>query len=63
MSVTFIESHDTEAVRDGGSKRFPDNKIMQGYVYILTYPLRLLATLLRSRRGTERADQETSAYY
>ena len=38
MSVTFIENHDTEPVRDGGSKRFPDNKIMQGYVYILTHP-------------------------
>jgi alpha-amylase len=38
MSVTFIENHDTEAVRDGGSKRFPDDKIMQGYVYILTHP-------------------------
>ena len=38
MSVTFIENHDTEPVRDGGSKRFPDGKIMQGYVYILTHP-------------------------
>ncbi len=38
MSVTFIENHDTEPVRDEGSKRFPDNKIMQGYVYILTHP-------------------------
>ena len=38
MSVTFIENHDTEPVRDGGSKRFPDDKIMQGYVYILTHP-------------------------
>src|SRR5256714_1006946 len=38
MSVTFIENHDTEPVRDGGNKRFPDNKIMQGYVYILTHP-------------------------
>ena len=38
MSVTFVENHDTEPVRDGGSKRFPDNKIMQGYVYILTHP-------------------------
>lgn len=38
MSVTFIENHDTELVRDGGSKRFPDGKIMQGYVYILTHP-------------------------
>jgi alpha-amylase len=34
MSVTFIENHDTESVRDNGSRRFPDNKIMQGYVYI-----------------------------
>jgi alpha-amylase len=38
MSVTFIENHDTEPVRDGGNKRFPDDKIMQGYVYILTHP-------------------------
>jgi alpha-amylase len=38
MSVTFIENHDTEPVRDGGSKRFPDGKAMQGYVYILTHP-------------------------
>jgi alpha-amylase len=38
MSVTFIENHDTEPVRDGGSKRFPDAKIMQGYVYLLTHP-------------------------
>ncbi|MFL6274908.1 MAG: alpha-amylase C-terminal beta-sheet domain-containing protein [Blastocatellia bacterium] len=38
MSVTFIENHDTEPVRDGGSKRFPGDKIMQGYVYILTHP-------------------------
>jgi alpha-amylase len=38
MSVTFIENHDTEPVRDGGQKRFPDDKIMQGYVYILTHP-------------------------
>ncbi|MBS1810404.1 MAG: alpha-amylase [Acidobacteria bacterium] len=38
MSVTFIENHDTEPVRDEGSKRFPDDKIMQGYVYILTHP-------------------------
>jgi len=38
MSVTFIENHDTEPVRDNGSKRFPDDKIMQGYVYILTHP-------------------------
>ena len=38
MSVTFIENHDTEPVRDGGNKRFPDGKIMQGYVYILTHP-------------------------
>lgn len=38
MSVTFIENHDTEPVRDGGSKRFPDDRIMQGYVYILTHP-------------------------
>jgi alpha-amylase len=38
MSVTFIENHDTEPVRDGGSKRFPDSKVMQGYVYILTHP-------------------------
>ena len=38
MSVTFIENHDTEPVRDQGSKRFPDDKIMQGYVYILTHP-------------------------
>jgi alpha-amylase len=38
MSVTFIENHDTEPVRDSGSKRFPDDKIMQGYVYILTHP-------------------------
>jgi hypothetical protein len=38
MSVTFIENHDTEPVRDGGNKRFPDDKVMQGYVYILTHP-------------------------
>jgi alpha-amylase len=38
MSVTFIENHDTEPVRDGGSRRFPDEGIMQGYVYILTHP-------------------------
>jgi alpha-amylase len=38
MSVTFIENHDTEPVRDSGNKRFPDDKIMQGYVYILTHP-------------------------
>ena len=38
MSVTFIENHDTEPVRDGGTKRFPDDKLMQGYVYILTHP-------------------------
>ncbi|HLG13038.1 MAG TPA: alpha-amylase C-terminal beta-sheet domain-containing protein [Blastocatellia bacterium] len=38
MSVTFIENHDTEPVRDGGAKRFPDARIMQGYVYILTHP-------------------------
>lgn len=38
MSVTFIENHDTEPVRDGGARRFPDDKIMQGYVYILTHP-------------------------
>lgn len=38
MSVTFIENHDTEPVRDGGSKQFPVDKIMQGYVYILTHP-------------------------
>ncbi|MFN7927684.1 MAG: alpha-amylase C-terminal beta-sheet domain-containing protein [Blastocatellia bacterium] len=38
MSVTFIENHDTEPVRDNGSKRFPDDKIMQGYVYLLTHP-------------------------
>jgi len=38
MSVTFIENHDTEPVRDGGNKRFPDDKSMQGYVYILTHP-------------------------
>jgi alpha-amylase len=38
MSVTFIENHDTEPVRDAGSKRFPDDKIMEGYVYILTHP-------------------------
>lgn len=38
MSVTFIENHDTEPVRDAGSKRFPDDKIMQGYVYLLTHP-------------------------
>ncbi|WP_019500186.1 alpha-amylase C-terminal beta-sheet domain-containing protein [Pseudanabaena sp. PCC 6802] len=38
MSVTFIENHDTEAVRNGGQKRFPDDKVMQGYVYILTHP-------------------------
>lgn len=38
MSVTFIENHDTEPVRDGGKKRFPDDRIMQGYVYILTHP-------------------------
>jgi len=38
MSVTFIENHDTEPVRNGGADRFPDDKIMQGYVYILTHP-------------------------
>ena len=38
MSVTFIENHDTEPARDGGNKRFPDDKVMQGYVYILTHP-------------------------
>jgi alpha-amylase len=38
MSVTFIENHDTEAVRDSGSKSFPEAKIMQGYVYLLTHP-------------------------
>jgi alpha-amylase len=38
MAVTFIENHDTEAVRDSGNKRFPDDKIMQGYAYILTHP-------------------------
>ncbi|MEP7337370.1 MAG: alpha-amylase C-terminal beta-sheet domain-containing protein, partial [Acidobacteriota bacterium] len=38
MSVTFIENHDTEPVRDSGNKRFPDDRIMQGYVYVLTHP-------------------------
>ncbi|HEX4950560.1 MAG TPA: alpha-amylase C-terminal beta-sheet domain-containing protein [Blastocatellia bacterium] len=38
MSVTFIENHDTEPVRDHGSKQFPPDKIMQGYAYILTHP-------------------------
>lgn len=38
MCVTFIENHDTEPVRDSGNKRFPDDKVMQGYVYILTHP-------------------------
>jgi alpha-amylase len=38
MGVTFIENHDTEPVRDGGGKRFPGDKVMQGYVYILTHP-------------------------
>ena len=38
MSVTFIENHDTEPVRHDGRERFPDGKIMQGYVYILTHP-------------------------
>jgi alpha-amylase len=38
MCVTFIENHDTEAARDGGNKRFPDDKVMQGYAYILTHP-------------------------
>ena len=38
MCVTFVENHDTEPVRDGGNKRFPDDKVMQGYAYILTHP-------------------------
>lgn len=38
MCVTFIENHDTEPVRDAGNKRFPDDKIMQGYAYLLTHP-------------------------
>lgn len=38
MSVTFIENHDTEPVRDEGVKQFPGDRIMQGYVYILTHP-------------------------
>lgn len=38
MSVTFIENHDTESIRDSGNKRFPDGKTMEGYAYILTHP-------------------------
>lgn len=37
MSVTFVENHDTEPVR-GNGLAFPDNKVLQANVYILTHP-------------------------
>ncbi|MBI1746786.1 MAG: alpha-amylase [Acidobacteria bacterium] len=36
MSVTFIENHDTEPIRQ--TDPFPGDKVMQGYAYILTHP-------------------------
>lgn len=37
MSVTFVENHDTEEVRNNGLA-FPGDKTQQGYAYILTHP-------------------------
>jgi alpha-amylase len=37
MAVTFIENHDTEPAR-GNGEAFPDDKVLQGYAYILTHP-------------------------
>ncbi|XVF64056.1 hypothetical protein PTKIN_Ptkin09bG0136300 [Pterospermum kingtungense] len=33
-AVTFIDNHDTVST----DKRFPSDKVIQGYTYILTYP-------------------------
>jgi alpha-amylase len=37
MSVTFVENHDTEPVRNNGLA-FPGDKVLQANVYILTHP-------------------------
>src|SRR5205823_17392 len=37
MAVTFVENHDTEPVRQNGLA-FPDEKVLQGYAYVLTHP-------------------------
>jgi alpha-amylase len=37
MSVTFVENHDTEEVRNNGLA-FPGDKTQQAYAYILTHP-------------------------
>jgi alpha-amylase len=39
MSVTFIENHDFEEVRNRQyGEPFPRDKVLQGYAYILTHP-------------------------
>jgi alpha-amylase len=36
MSVTFVDNHDSEPMRN--REPFPADKVLQGYAYVLTHP-------------------------